>query len=328
MILKKIVLHHIIKDVDSRLESKYSKKLLDEKNIIVMGFVDRLVRVFKTKNPTYGMFHSDSKAYPFQSYVQKYLKDDGFFDFTYDSMKLLEKEIDVHGTTGGYVVFVHYQEGKAEFLVTMMLDKSEQFTIDDKNLNIAVLKTLDIEKLARANRINLSKWINKDDSYLAFIKGTRDVSQYFQKFIGNTDLASSTSNCNSLKKAMQEYMKEKEFNVELKDKINKDVFEYMDKSRLEDKDVFLDAISSYVNHELPRDFIDYVQMNDDLHVSGNFRITKKSDIKYFYKATISEKGYKLEFDKELLKTSKVVIEKNNVTITNVPQEKIDDLLND
>jgi nucleoid-associated protein YejK len=198
MELKNIVLHHIKREENQTPVLNTSDHLLDRNNTIVKEFVEKLVKSFGSKNPTYGAFQEDVLAYPFQTLVATYRVNKDFLTFSVESMKLLEKEIQVPQAKGGYVVFIHYEQNGIEFLITIMLDKAEQFTINDESLDIKKLKTLDIDKLARANRINFNKFESGIDLYLAFIKGTRDVSSYFQKFIGNTDLTSSKKNSQNL----------------------------------------------------------------------------------------------------------------------------------
>lgn len=200
MKLQNIVLHHIKREENELPELNCSSQLLDTSENVVIEFVEKLIKSFASKNPTYGKFQDDTTAYPFQRLVENFKKDNDFLKFSIESMNLLEKEIQVPQAKGGYVVFTNYIQNEQEFLVTIMLDKAEQFTIDDDSLDIRKLKILDIDKLARANRLNISKWENNDELYLAFIKGTRDVSSYFQKFIGNTDLTSSKKNSQKLKK--------------------------------------------------------------------------------------------------------------------------------
>jgi len=72
-----------------------------------------------------------------------------------------------------------------------MLDKSDQLTVNDDSLGIEKLKTLDIDKIARGNTLNITRWLNNDDLYLSFIKDTRGISNYFIDYIGTTDITSS-----------------------------------------------------------------------------------------------------------------------------------------
>jgi nucleoid-associated protein YejK len=159
---------------------------------------------------------------------------------------------------------------------------------------------------------------------LAFIKGTRKVSNYFQNFIGSTDLTSSKINAQNLKKALTKFMRENDFTEDSKENIFKEIDNYIKERIKNDEDVHLASISAYVSAEEPQKFMDYVQSNEELEVSGVFRVGRKSDFNYFHKATIEEKGYKLEFEKDLKRTNKIIREGNNIVIKDVPVEILDD----
>ena len=297
MELKNIVLHHIKREENQVPTLNLSDHLLDKNDTTVNEFVEKLVKSFGSKNPTYGEFQEDDTAYPFQNLVSDYRTDDDFLKFSTESMKLLEKEIQVPHAKGGYVVFTHYKRNQTEFLITIMLDKSEQFTINDNSLDIRKLKTLDVDKLARANRVNINKWENSDDLYLSFIKGTRDLSSYFQKFIGNTDLTSSKKNSQNLKDAISKYMRKEDFNDAQKEEANQKISDYLLKQFQKEEDVEINAISAHINPENPNGFIEFVQSDDKIEVSGNYRLSQKTDFNIFHRAKLTGNGYKVEFEK-------------------------------
>ena len=322
MELHNIVLHHIRREENQLPELNCSDHLLDSTENVVIEFVEKLIKSFGSKNPTYGKFQDDATTYPFQSLITDFKDDNDFLKFSIESMNLLEKEIQVPQAKGGYVVFTSYTQNGQEFLITIMLDKAEQFTIDDDSLDIRKLKTLDIDKLARANRLNIDKWENNDDLYLAFIKGTRDVSSYFQKFIGNTDLTSSKKNSQNLKNAVSKFMREQGFSSEQKDEANGRISGYLDKQFETERDVELSAIAAHLNPDDPSVFIDFVQ-NEDVEVSGNFRLSKKSDYFMFRKSRVSGSGFKLEFEKNLIKQGKIIREDNDIVIKDLPEDMLD-----
>lgn len=323
MELKNIVLHHIQRDENDEPVLNISDHLLDKDNNTVKEFVNKLVKSFGSKNPTYGEFQSDSRLYPFQSYAQTYLTDQDFLKFSTESMKILDKEIRVPQAKGGYVVFTHYVRNETDFLITIMLDKSEQFTINDQSLDIRKLKTLDIDKLARANRINFTKWKNNEDLYLSFIKGTRDVSGYFQKFIGNTDLTSSKKNSQNLKNAISKFMREEEFSDEKKEEVNAKINGYLLKQYRNNEDVQLNAISAHLDPENPISFVSYVQDNPQIEVSGNYRLSQKADFNIFHRAKFTGDGYKFEFEKNLIRQGKIVRQGNDIILKDLPQNELD-----
>ncbi len=325
MEIKHIILHQIIREDSDEPSLNLSAHLLDETNETVNDFMERLIKSFRSKNPTYGMFENDEDNYPFQKWVKGYIEENNFLSFSKKAMETLKKAIQVPKAKGGYVLFAHYIEKQVDYIVTIMLDKSAQFAINDDNLDIKKLETLDIDKLARANRLNVTKWQEtKDETYLAFIKGTRDVSNYFQKFIGSTDLTSSKINANNLRTALNKYMREKNFSEDKKETVFNNINDYIEKQRTNDEDVHLSSISAFLSTESPNAFTEYIQSHDDLEVSGNFRVARKSDFSYFHKATVVETGYKLEFEKDLKRQNKIVREGNNIVIKNVPKEILDD----
>lgn len=160
-----------------------------------------------------------------------------------------------------------------------------------------------------------------DETYLAFIKGTRDVSNYFQKFIGSTDLTSSKANVNNVKTALNKYMEEKKFSEEKKAIVFSDVYDYMKKQYDNKEDINLASISAIISPKKPNDFNEFVHLNG-LEVSGSFPISRKSDIDIYRKAKVVETGYKLEFERNLLR-KKIFREGNNIVIKDVSKEILD-----
>jgi nucleoid-associated protein len=320
MTVVNIVFHHIIKELKGKASLKCSDKLLPI-NVTVNEFVTKLIKNYSSKNPTQGTFQDDPDNYPFQKKIESYLTDDNFLVFTQDSMKILERAIDIPTTTGGYVVFVHYTEKNVDFLITAMLDKAAQFTVDDENLDIEKLMTLDVEKLARANRLNIKRWEDKDVLYLSFIKGTRAVSKYFIDFIGSTDITSSKENFDKLKDATNRYFIENNIKALEKDKIKDRISSYLVDCFDNKKDVELDSISSLINSQEPKSFLDFVNVKE-LEVSGKISVHRKSDFDTFFRNKIIEKGYSLFFDKSLIKTKKITHIGNQIIINDVPDELI------
>ncbi|SHI95804.1 Nucleoid-associated protein YejK [Arenibacter nanhaiticus] len=318
MLLKNIVIHQIIKEQFGKPSLKTSDALLPV-NDDTKEFVEKIIKSYAAKNPTYGIFEEDQVIYPFQGLVKRYLNDNQFYDFSLTAMDILEKEIDKSTTTGGYVVFIDYTDKKSDFLITIMLDNSTSFSVNDTNLTLKKLKSLDIDKLARANRVNITKWQNDDPQYLSFIKGTRGISIYFQKFIGSTDLTSSKENTEKLKLAMANYMTEKKFKREQVREVYSKVNDYSVKKYDHDEDLEIKAISVLINDMEPEDFMDYLKQNEDLEVSGAFRVTQKSHIKFLTKEIIKEKGYTLEFDRKLRGT-KIRKVGNTIVIKDIPAD--------
>src|SRR5690554_7848362 len=88
-------------------------------------------------------------------------------------------------STGGHVLFAHYQQGMTDYLAIALLHHSEGVTVTE-SLDVAAARHLDLGQLHLATRINLSEWQNNKQSkqYISFIKGKngKKVSEYFRDF--------------------------------------------------------------------------------------------------------------------------------------------------
>ncbi len=322
--IQNIVLHRVIRENNATPTLQNSDALMPKSNAVANEFVEKLIISFKNKRPTYGSFQNDEKVYPFQTLVKTYISKKDFLDFTINSMRLLKKEIDVPSAKGGYVVFVHYEMNNEEFLSTVMLEKATHFGVDDNSLDLTKLSALDLEKLARGNRLNITKWQSGNkETYLAFIKGTRNVSSYFQKFIGNTDLTSAKVNSKSLKDTIQAYMRDRSFDENKKGQTLNKVYNYLFKQHSNQVDVELSTISSLIDAESPHDFLEYIDSKDNLSISDNFRLSTPSDFIIFKRKFVVGDGYKLEFDNNLVKEKKIVRSGNDIVIKNVSVDILD-----
>jgi len=168
-------------------------------------------------------------------------------------------------------------------------------------------------------RLDTIKWINEEESYLSFIKGTREVSSYFRKFIGNTDLTSAKTNTVILNKAVNLFMRENEFTEDQKADTKQKLSNYFEKQFNLEEDIKLNAISAFLSQEQPTAFIEFVK-NNDLEVSGDYRLNKKSDFSTFHRGKIYGKGYRLTFEKNLIRKNKIIRQGNDVLIKDVPEE--------
>ncbi len=121
----------------------------------------------------WGFFHAESGAYPFSGWLKEYF--DGSQDFTSFSrvaIKHLQTLMEASNlSTGGHVLFAHYQQGMTEYLAIALLHHSEGVAVNAE-LDVTPSRHLDLGQLHLAARINLSEWKNNQNSkqYISFIK--------------------------------------------------------------------------------------------------------------------------------------------------------------
>ena len=321
MELKKIILHQIIRENNEDSTLNLSDHLL-EINETTIEFMEGLVKSYTLKSPTYGAFDKDITNNPFQTSVRVYFQNENFLEFSQKAMNTLKKAINKPNAKGGYVVFSHYKEKGEDFIVTAMLDNSIRFVVNNESLNIEKLLGLDIDKVARANRINWKQLKDRKEKYLSFIKGTRGVANYFAKdFIGCTDYTSGKENADEMQSAINNYMNMKKFVNDKKREIRKTLKEYTDKQIEKKEDIMINSISAYVDPENPTDFVGYVHENN-LEV-GDFHSTSKADFKGFTVKTLKGSGYKLEYHRG---SEDIILDKENnqLIIKNIPESSFED----
>lgn len=325
MNLKNIVLHQIITEKNKPIVENYSNQLLPI-NSDVTDFVDKFLEKFRERRPTYGVFEDDSDNYPFQRYVEDYLSNEDFLDFSLRSMKSLKKILGRNTSIkGGNLIFLHYENLGKQFIVTTMLDETAGFSVNDQELTIEKLQTLNLAQVVRANRLNIDKWQEGKDTYLDFIKGKREVSIFFQEFIGNTDLTSSVVNANNFRSALNDYCQKMDISTDRQSDIKSKLKGYIDRQIEYQQDIEITTLSSLIDPEKPNSFLDFVDEND-YKVSGSFR-AKSSDFNYFVKSIVKGKGYKLSFDKELLTNGTIERVGNSIMINDVDLEMLENAFN-
>jgi nucleoid-associated protein len=122
----------------------------------------------------WGFFHGESGAYPFSGWLKQYLEEQqDFTSFSRVSVEHLQKLIEeVNLSTGGHVLFSHYQQGMTEYLMIAILQQVETVAVDG-DLNVVASRYLDTSNFTCAARINLSEWRNNPNSkqYISFVKG-------------------------------------------------------------------------------------------------------------------------------------------------------------
>lgn len=162
----------------------------------------------------WGFFHGESGAYPFSGWLKQYLEEQqDFTSFSRVSVEHLQKLIEeVNLSTGGHVLFSHYQQGLTEYLMIAVLQQVETVGLDG-DLNVVASRYLDTSNFSCAARINLSEWRNNPNSkqYISFVKGKngRKSSDYFRDFIGCQEGVDGPGETRTLLKAFTDYVEKK-----------------------------------------------------------------------------------------------------------------------
>lgn len=222
-------------------------------------------------------------------------------------------------STGGYLLFVDYDQSGDHFLMIVMLKSAPGLTFDAA-LEILDVQHLDLQKLHFAARINLTARAAGRPKYISFIRGraTAGVTTYFKEFIGVTEYSDALLKTKELVNAVIDYLDEKGLAPEELESEKSRVHAYCANVASEDRPVYLEDLSRFLDEENPTDFLEYansdeVQLEDEIHIE---RSVLKPLVRYFGK----DKDVSIGFSGRALKAQRVTFDpgRDELTIRGVP----------
>ena len=251
----------------------------------------------------WGLFHEESGAYPFSGWLKAYL--DGEQDFTAFSrqavahlQKLMEES---NLSTGGHVLFAHYQQGMTDYLAIALLHHSEGVAVTEA-LDVTPAKHLDLGQLHLAARINLSEWQNNQQSkqYISFIKGKngKKVSDYFRDFIGCQEGVDAPSETRTLLKAFSDFVESEDLAEEKAREKTEALVDYATSQAKLGEPITLEELSGLIDEERPRAFFEHIR-NKDYGMAPEFPADKRT-LSQFQRFTGRAEGLSISFEAHLL----------------------------
>lgn len=277
----------------------------------------------------WGLFHAESGAYPFSRWLKDYLDENqDFTAFSRHAVEHLQKLMEESNlSTGGHVLFAHYQQGMTDYLTVALLHHSEGVAVND-TLDVTPAKHLDLGQLHLAARINISEWQNNKQSkqYISFIKGKngRKVSDYFRDFIGCQEGVDAPGETRTLLKAFSDFVESEDLPEEqAREKTNTLVGYATSQAKLGEP-MTLEELSGLIDEDRPKAFYDHIR-NRDYGLSPEIPADKRT-LNQFRRFTGRAEGLSISFEAHLL-GSKIDYDENagTLTIRNLPTQLRDQL---
>ena len=277
----------------------------------------------------WGLFHGESGAYPFSRWLKEYLDESqDFTAFSRHAVEHLQKMLEESNlSTGGHVLFAHYQQGMTDYLTVALLHHSEGVAVND-TLDVTPAKHLDLGQLHLAARINISEWQNNKQSrqYISFIKGKngRKVSDYFRDFIGCQEGVDAPGETRTLLKAFSDFVESEDLpEDQAREKTNTLVGYATSQAKLGEP-MTLEELSGLIDEDRPKAFYDHIR-NRDYGLSPEIPADKRT-LNQFRRFTGRAEGLSISFEAHLL-GSKIDYDENagTLTIRNLPTQLRDQL---
>lgn len=277
----------------------------------------------------WGFFHGESGAYPLSGWLKQYLDEEkDFTAFSRIAVEHLQKLMEESNlSTGGHILFAHYQQGMTEYLAIALLHHSEGVAVN-ADLEVTPSRHLDLGQLHLAARINLSEWKNNQNSkhYISFIKGKngKKVSDYFRDFIGCQEGVDGPGETRTLLKAFSDFVESEDLPEEAAREKTQTLVDYATTQTKLGEPVTLEELSSLIDEDRPKAFYDHIR-NKDYGLSPEIPADKRT-LNQFRRFTGRAEGLSISFEAHLL-GSKVEYdeEAGTLIIKGLPTQLVDQL---
>jgi nucleoid-associated protein len=251
----------------------------------------------------WGFFHDESGAYPFSGWLAQYMEgNQDFTAFSRQAVEHLQKLMEESNlSTGGHVLFAHYQQGMTDYLAIALLHHSNGVTVTD-SLDVTEARHLDLGQLHLATRINISEWQNNKQSkqYISFIKGKngKKVSEYFRDFIGCQEGVDGPGETRTLLKAFSDYVESEDLPEEKAREKTSALVGYASSQAKIGEPMSLEELSGVIDEERPRAFYEHIR-NKDYGLSPEIPADKRT-LNQFQRFTGRAEGLSISFESHLL----------------------------
>jgi nucleoid-associated protein len=287
-------------------------------------FVADVRTSFQRKSkPTYGIFEDYNPFNGFHQQLSQYIAaETSFLSFTQKSLEYYQNLINKSApATGAFMVFADFvlKDNNERYILIFSINNDDGYNLSEE-LTIQRILNLDLSKLDVAALINISKWQQYSGgdqdgirTYLSFIKGKKNLSDYFLDFIGCADKSTNEDSSKQLVTALNKYLEEKGMSREDSKYKKKMVFDYCQSCIKARKEVFLDQISFLLDEEHPDGFAQFASAED--YGVGDTIKPDSSILRSLHFIEYRSEDLTLVFSNSLISKKRISYNANNKTLT-------------
>lgn len=331
MQLREIAIHKIQKEPNENTAILHlSDEPLPINDEIVIDFANALSRAYyHKKSRFYTQFQTDEIEPQFKTYLDRYINGEiQYLPFSRQVTQLLKNEMEKKPQSrGGIFVTMRYiSTNNNEYLFLALLNNKQEFSIND-TLELIKQITLNIEQMAMASVVNLSKYRDSENNYITFLRGLRDIPDYFIDFVGadsnrNRQVAQITKDW---VKAINDFFESQHYSQEIIEEKTNALLRQVKTLHKNHEIITAEVIANTLYPENPDEFISFIYNEHDSYELPSeierMDTTVISSIK-MVSYTSREKNFSIKFRKADIDNI-VTIEDNSIIITD--QEIIDEI---
>jgi nucleoid-associated protein len=183
--VRHVIVHTLLK------EQKDTSGTIDPRpeEMEVTGLAQRLVDTLyveyrKRHSKSHGKFDGDEEKSPSQVYARRYLIDReiDFYEFSTAMAKLLCDKTERTAATGGHIFIAHVDHDGIEYVLIALITEEQAIALSERK-DLEPAEYLNLKGFRFAGRIDVSAWSTGEDRYVSFLKGTKNVADYFKAFL-------------------------------------------------------------------------------------------------------------------------------------------------
>lgn len=333
--IKNIVYHELVKEQRS---TQNVDILLNPDVLPVDDSTDKLLanlteRYRGRAGKGYGTFEENTDSYPTSTILGEYLDVNIAYDFhscTERLMKhLMAESKDESGAKGGKVAFIHYLESNQEYFLIAIL--TEKVGITAKDWTLTQNDILNFENLRFAGRINISSWKAKNNEkqrYISFLRGQGEVSNYFKRFMGCSDVLMASQETKDLVEQIKAFATSKNLKPEERAHLLANANEYL-KELIDNKphplQFSMHAFTNRIWPDEPQDLVDFFEIygeENDCPISDGF-VPDKSSLRGLAVQFHRTKHWAFSFDDDAINDNAVEVTDGKVIFHHPPKDILD-----
>lgn len=223
--VKHAIVHTMVVEKDNVRVDPRKKEL--EISPLAQRLVDTLYGVYKRRpSKSHGKFNEKEETAPAQKHARDYLLDGAEKDFCAFTEKMTELLCDKAKNTGattGHVFFAHIDGDGREYLLIAIVTNEVDLALS-KAKELEETEHLDLKDFRFAGRIDVSAWRDDQDRYLSFLKGTKEVSNYFMAFLGCDTTIAALRDTLTLTNAVKQFAQTAQRNGQPLSDVERDAF--------------------------------------------------------------------------------------------------------
>lgn len=268
MYINNIAVHKITKTANQQSPIiDFAESELDLANEDIVDFGESLAKTyFDKKSRFYTVFKIEEDIEPiFKQHFDQYIHNNSFYSYSRQVTQILSDKMNEEPLSrGGYVVVMNYTStNNNQYLFIALLNNKENFSVND-SLEVVKNLALNIEKMAMASVLNITRYSEGQDNYITFLKGLREIPDYFISFIGaNKDRRRDIHDVTqSWVSAIEDFFEDRDVSPELvEQRTNSLLTQVKNLNRNEDL-ITAEIIANVVYPDDPSEFIKYIYDED------------------------------------------------------------------